>query len=152
MLRLRLTIEYHARTKKGQPPQSTTGVASKSENHVAARGPTVVLNGSAGIKPLLARITNGSVSAVLIQKRRFMSTNSAFSSSAEIVRGSSAIPQIGQKPGASRTICGCMGQVYSIFSFGALTVTGSSVIPHFGQEPGLSCRTSGCIGQVYSAL
>lgn len=23
------------------------------------------------------------------------------------------MPQIGQKPGASRTICGCMGQVYS---------------------------------------
>ena len=30
------------------------------------------------------------------------------------VRGSSAIPQIGQFPGASRTICGCIGQVHSV--------------------------------------
>ena len=30
MLRLRVTIEYQARTKKGQPPQSTTGAASSN--------------------------------------------------------------------------------------------------------------------------
>ena len=32
---------------------------------------------------------------------------------ASTVRGSSAMPQIGQAPGASRTISGCIGQVYS---------------------------------------
>jgi hypothetical protein len=43
-----------------------------------------------------------------------MSTSSGFTSSAsETVRGSSAMPQIGQLPGAFRTIWGCMGQVYS---------------------------------------
>ena len=35
------------------------------------------------------------------------------SSAAVTVRGSSAMPQIGQVPGASRTISGCIGQVHS---------------------------------------
>src|SRR5664280_3213950 len=34
-------------------------------------------------------------------------------SSSEIVRGSSAIPQIGHEPGEGRTISGCIGHVYS---------------------------------------
>ena len=62
----------------------------------------------------MAMKTRGRVKAVLTQKRRRMSTNSGFSpSSVETgVRGSSAMPQMGQLPGASRTISGCMGQVY----------------------------------------
>jgi hypothetical protein len=52
------------------------------------------------------------VSAAEIQKRRRMSRSSGFSSgSAVATRGSSAMPQIGQCPGVSRTICGCIGQV-----------------------------------------
>jgi len=47
------------------------------------------------------------------QKRRRKSVSSGFSSSSRLgIIGSSAMPQIGQLPGASRTICGCMGQVY----------------------------------------
>ena len=65
------------------------------------------------------------------------------------MRGSSAMPQIGQFPGSSRTICGCIGQTYSVFETGATGATGSSAIPHFGHDPGWSCRISGCIGQVY---
>jgi hypothetical protein len=42
-----------------------------------------------------------------------MDSSSAFSGKAEGTRGSSAMPQIGQSPGALRTISGCMGQVYS---------------------------------------
>lgn len=59
---------------------------------------------------------NGAVSTALTQKRLVMSVSSGFSSpssGAVIVRGSSAIPQMGQLPGASRTISGCIGQVYS---------------------------------------
>ena len=45
--------------------------------------------------------------------------------------GSSAMPQIGQLPGASRTISGCIGQVYSTFAppafaGGVGTVAGAS--------------------------
>ena len=48
------------------------------------------------------------------RSRRFMSTSSGFgASSSEIVRGSSAIPQIGHEPGPGRTISGCIGHVYS---------------------------------------
>jgi hypothetical protein len=42
-----------------------------------------------------------------------MAANSGLAVSAVTVRGSSAMPQIGQLPGPARTICGCMGQVYS---------------------------------------
>src|SRR5687767_7156289 len=96
-------------------------------------------------------MTSGTVSAVLTQKRRVMSVSSGLSSSSVMVRGSSAMPQIGQLPGASRTISGCIGQVHSVFVAGAVTISGSSAMPHFGQAPGLSCRTSGSIGQTYTA-
>jgi hypothetical protein len=70
------------------------------------------------------------------------------SSSADTVRGSSAMPHMGQAPGASRTICGCIGQVHWVaVAFGA-GASGSSAIPHLGQGPGPSWRTSGCIGHV----
>ena len=79
-----------------------------------------------------------------------MSSSSGFLSSSVTHAGSSAIPQIGQDPGSSRTISGCIGQVHSVFVTGA-AMTGSSAIPHFGQAPGPLWRTSGSIGQVYSA-
>ncbi len=60
------------------------------------------------------------------------------------------MPQIGHGPGAPRTICGCIGQVYSLRLDGAVTVTGSSAMPHFGQLPGPAFLISGCIGHVYS--
>src|SRR5690349_9016748 len=116
MFRLRLTIENQARTKNGQPPQSTTGVASTSEIQLMNCGPIAVRTGSPGSASLMLSANNGSDNATLTQKRRFISTSSELSSSSVAVRGSSAIPQIGQKPGASRTISGCIGHVYSIFS------------------------------------
>ncbi len=63
--------------------------------------------------------SKGRVSKVLIHSRRVMLANSGLAAAAVTVRGSSAMPQIGQAPGPSRTICGCMGQVYSVRSFGA---------------------------------
>ena len=47
-----------------------------------------------------------------ITKRRVMSFSSGLDPSASgMPSGSSAMPQIGQLPGASRRICGCIGQV-----------------------------------------
>ena len=72
---------------------------------------------------MLAGISPGTISAIeskksgtvrtrQIQNRRLMSSSSgSSSSSAATVIGSSAIPQIGQEPGRSRTISGCIGQV-----------------------------------------
>ena len=95
----------------------------------------------------MAAASNGAVSATLIQKRRVISRSSGFSPSCAVtVRGSSAMPQIGQLPGPGRTISGCMGQVYST-RVATTGVSGSSAIPQRGQGPGLIARTSGHIGQ-----
>jgi hypothetical protein len=49
------------------------------------------------------------------QNRRVKSSSSGFFSSSSVgISGSSAIPQIGQLPGAVRRICGCIGQVYMV--------------------------------------
>ena len=40
MFGLRLTIEAHARSKNGQPPQSTTGVEATRPIQFATRAPT----------------------------------------------------------------------------------------------------------------
>src|ERR1035438_4121753 len=85
---------------------------------------------------------------MLIQSRLVISASSGLASSVVTPRGSSAMPQIGHEPSASRTICGCIGQVYSVCFAGA--VDRSSAMPHFGQLPGPVCLISGCIGQVYS--
>src|SRR3954447_21810371 len=63
----------------------------------------------------MAKISNGTESAAPTQKRRVMSANSGLGSSAPAtaVIGSSAMPQIGQAAGPSRTISGCIGQVQS---------------------------------------
>src|SRR5229473_2572697 len=139
MLRLRFTMDCQARTKKGQPPQSTTGDAKANCIHdqtvIDANRP----KGAPGMNSLIPIANKGTARTTLTRKRRRISTSSWFSSSLrETVRGSSVIPQIGQLPGASRTICGCIGHVYSIFDCGAVTLTGSTAMPHLGQGPGLS--------------
>ena len=71
---------------------------------------------SVGVNPDIATARTGSVRNRQIQNRLVMLTSSGFSSSAAAtVLGSSAMPQIGQSPGSSLTISGCMGQVYSVF-------------------------------------
>jgi hypothetical protein len=96
---------------------------------------------------------SGTVSATLIQKRRVISASSGDTSSPALTtRGSKVTPQIGQLPGSERTICGCIGQTYSVFEKGWVGATGSSAMPHFGHDPGWSCRISGCIGHVYGRV
>ena len=63
--------------------------------------------------PNIASASTASDSGRVHQKRRRKSVSSGFSPSSRLgIIGSSAMPQIGQLPGASRTICGCIGQVY----------------------------------------
>src|SRR5437764_1104287 len=83
--------------------------------------------GLVGSISLIAISSSGSDNTTLTQNRRVISTSSGFFPSARVtVRGSSAIPQIGQEPGASRTISGCMGQVYVTVLVPRAVATGSS--------------------------
>ena len=153
MLGDRLTSDCQARTKKGRPPHSTTGDARASSTKFRIPWGSKWLIGSPGIKWPIPMTTRGRLRSAVTRKRRAMSVSSGFSSSSRLtVRGSSAIPQIGQFPGPARTICGCIGQVHSVFVAGIGIPAGSRAIPHFGHVPGSGWRTSGCIGQVYPPL
>ena len=80
-------------------------------------------------------------------RRRVMSTSSGFSGSAAVtVRGSRAMPHLGQAPGLSRTTSGCMGQTYSTRDVGAAMVSGSRAIPQMRQRPGLALADLGIHG------
>ncbi len=61
----------------------------------------------------MARTSSGSARAAPIFRRRVKSTSSGFgpASAAGTPLGSSAMPQIGQVPGPTCTISGCIGQV-----------------------------------------
>jgi hypothetical protein len=83
---------------------------------------------------------------MLAQKRRVISASSELPS-IDALRGSSAMPHLGQFPGSLRTTSGCIGQVYSTASFEG-GARASRAMPHFGQLPGDGWRISGCIGQV----
>ncbi len=109
MLRLRVRSDCQPRWKNGHPAQSTTGVASAN----CTQFDTVGLSRCTPARwlPISSRKT-GSASASPTQNRRVMSSSSGFgAASAVTVSGSSAMPQIGQEPGPSCRISGCMGQV-----------------------------------------
>ncbi len=55
---------------------------------------------------------------------------------------------MGQVPGPSLTISGCIGHTHWVAALGVGAVAGSNAIPHLGHEPGPACLTSGCMGQV----
>src|ERR1700735_1242110 len=119
MFSFRRTIEATPRSKNGQPPHKTTGVESANSIQVISRMERKCCRGLPGIKSDIAIRKIGVVSATLAQKWRVMEISSAFGGSARVaVRGSSAIPQIGHVPGASRTISGCIGQTYSVIDPG----------------------------------
>ena len=148
MLACRFFTEAHPRCRRGHPAQSTTGVDRIAW---AQRAPGCIRAccnaGQGSISPMAIRKI-GIVGTSPNQKRRVMSTSSAFGASSRVTkRGSSAMPQIGQDPGASRTISGCMGQTYSVFVEGRAGSSGSSAMPHLGQGTGRSSRTSGSMGQ-----
>ena len=147
MFRLRFTTEAQPRSNSGHPAQSTTGVASNSSIHGIQR-PSARCTGIPRKNSDMPSRNSGTVNTRLHQNRRLMCSSSGFPSSSETVRGSSAMPQMGQKPGSLRTICGCIGQVHSSRVAGA-GVASSSAIPHFGHGPGVSASTSGSMGHTH---
>jgi hypothetical protein len=101
MFGFQVRIDATQRSKKGQPAQSTTGVASTSCHQL---GPVCVMPS--------ANVT--SVSGSVHQKRRRKSTSSGFSpSSIDGISGSRAMPHLGHVPGPTCRTSGCMGHVYS---------------------------------------
>ena len=97
----------------------------------------------------MAIATSGTVRASPTQNRRVMSRSSGLASSSSVtIRGSRAMPQIGQAAGPGRTISGCMGHTHSVRVGGASIVAGSSAMPHVGHALGPASRTSGCMGHV----
>ena len=54
MLGFQVTIDFHPRTKNGQPPQSTTGVARTSSSHLSSSLGMNFSGAIAGIKPPMA--------------------------------------------------------------------------------------------------
>src|SRR5579864_7695403 len=148
MLGLRLSSEVQKRWKNDMPHQRTTGVARMNSSH-GMRGPSKIRMNSCGqIMLPMAMASSGAVSMTLIKKRRVMSRSSGFSSAEAVtVRGSRAMPQIGQEPGSERTILGCIGQVYSV-RVAETGISGSSAMPQEGHAPGFDSRTSGHMGQM----
>ena len=112
MLSLRVTKDRQPRCRNGHPHQNTTGVASTSSAQRAARAPIQASTGSPSIGPM-AMTSSGTVSAAPTTKRRRKSTSSGFGPSwtSGTPFGSSAMPQIGQVPGPTCSISGCIGQV-----------------------------------------
>src|SRR5713226_4226634 len=93
---LRLTSDDQKRSKKGQPPQRTTGVARR--NSTLFR--TVGVKCRPSDSPNMERSRTGRDNVALTQnRRRIESYSGSASTSARISTGSSAIPQMGQLPG-----------------------------------------------------
>src|SRR5437016_788247 len=120
MLSCRLISEAQARTKNGHPLHTTTGAARTSCSH-------------AGIIISIEPASSGTVRIALTTKRRHMSVSSGFVVSSRVaVRGSSAMPQMGQEPGSPRITSGCMGQVYSMWDgFSNPSRRAGEPVPHW---------------------
>ncbi len=111
MLRFRDTIEAHPRSKNGLPPQITTGVANTSPIHGRSAAPDVVTRSvrhPGNDHRNRQRRADPEAPGHVDEFRDWVR------SSAVTVIGSSAMPQIGQGPGASRMISGSIGQVYFV--------------------------------------
>ena len=99
------------RLKKGAAAQTTIGVARTSSTQSSARAGMPAKPCGARCRPM-AMTTSGRTRIAPTMKRRRMSRYSALGPcSTETVLGSSAIPQIGQSPGPTCSISGCIGQV-----------------------------------------
>ena len=92
------------------PP--TARPASRSANWIAVR--KLLIDPDMSVDKVAAHFQrqHGKVSTRPIQNRRVMSTSSGLGPvSVPAISGSSAMPQIGQEPGPTFRISGCMGQV-----------------------------------------
>ena len=80
MLRFQVRTDCTPRTRNGQPPHSTTGVASTHWIHCTVCIGSAAGSRSGAMSATIASTNTGRASAVLIQKRRVMSASSGFSS------------------------------------------------------------------------
>ena len=102
MFGLRCTSDLHAFTKKLEPAQRTTGVASANSIHLAIEGGRILSTFPHGIIPAIAMTKTGKAIAKAIQNFLDSFRNSAASSSSALSparTGSSGIPHLGQSPG-----------------------------------------------------
>ncbi len=111
MLRLRDTSEFHPRTKNGHAAHSTTGIEKRN----CTQPDTEALMKRCRLNPTcpdISRAKTGTVSTRPIQNRRVMSRSSGLGRSSALANtGSSAMPHLGQLPGPTCRISGCIGQV-----------------------------------------
>src|SRR4029077_5478709 len=113
MFSWRRAIEVQPRSKNGQPPQTTTGVAKRSWTQVSAPGGKNLPSGLPARSSVMLSTTNGTDRTTPTQKRRVILTSSGLIRSTAVgATGSSAMPQTGQLPGESCLISGCIGQVH----------------------------------------
>src|SRR5262249_9912033 len=151
MFKLRCTSDAHPRWNRGQPPQSTAGVAGASWIQTIARPESSRWIGAPGRRSDMARKSTGAESSALTTQRRVMSASSGLASSARApARGSRAMPQVGQTPGPLLTICWCMGQTYSTEAGAGVGAGGSRGKPDFGQGAGPPRRVPGVMRPVES--
>src|ERR1035438_595803 len=129
MLRLRLMTDCEPLTKNVHPHQRTTGVASTNSSQAQVLAENRCCMGMEGRNAETISASIGTASATLIQNRLDISMSSELASSEVTSRDSSAMPQIGQLPGSERTICGCIGQVYSVRLARILTGADSTAVP-----------------------
>jgi len=107
MLGLRWAIDRTPRTKKGAPAQSTIGSVSASSIQLCR-----AMSNQPKRWPNMASTVTITVKGSVHQKRRLKSASSGFSvSSRSGITGSSVMPHLGQLPGWSWRISGCIGQV-----------------------------------------
>src|SRR5712692_10763537 len=103
---LRLTSEDQKRSKNGQPPQRTTGVARK--NSIAFR--TDGARRRPRDSPSMEKSKRGKDKAALTQNRRRMESYSGSASTSEKTSiGSSAMTQTGKVPGPNCTLPAALG-------------------------------------------
>ena len=97
MFGLRFTTDAQARSKNGQPAQNTTGVASTSPSQLTSVSATPSSTPTPTMSAMVSDEDRRAERAA-IQKRRVMSISSGLGWSVrDTIRGSSAMPQIGQR-------------------------------------------------------
>jgi hypothetical protein len=109
--------DSQARSKKGQPPHSTTGADAMSCIQASGRGPKRRVTGWPGSMSAIDRLKTKSTGTKESQNRRIMFSSSGFLSAAmgmpPTTSGSRAMPQIGQGTGSFSFTSGSMGQTHS---------------------------------------
>ena len=133
--------ESQARSKKGQPPTSTTGAESASCSSAKVRKPRACCSRIPAAMSPMARASSTSVGGSPHQKRRVMLASSGLGGSSALGRppttsGSSPMPQMGQGTGDFSRTSGSMGQTQTTSAPG-----GAAGGAAMAASPGFRART-----------